>query len=81
MAGAQAGNAIAQPEEQDPQLPQVRRVQHQARAILDDAGSQDTAAVLTEMPPPARLIYRRVLRPRYSAQHRWQTPSPAPAKT
>jgi Hemerythrin HHE cation binding domain len=48
--------------------------------ILDDAGSQDTAAVLTEMPPPARLIYRRVLRPRYSAQHRWQTPS-SPART
>jgi hypothetical protein len=32
--------------------------------ILDDAGEQDAAAVLTEM-PPARLIYRRVLRPRY----------------
>ncbi len=48
--------------------------------ILDDAGEQDTAAVLTEMPPPARLIYRRVLRPRYDAQHRWQIPSPT-AKT
>jgi hypothetical protein len=48
--------------------------------ILDDADHQDTAAVLTEMPPPARLIYRRVLRPRYGAQHRWQIPSP-PAKT
>jgi hemerythrin-like domain-containing protein len=48
--------------------------------ILDDASQQDTAAVLTEMPPPARLIYRRVLRPRYDAQHRWQIPSP-PAKT
>ncbi len=48
--------------------------------ILDDAGQQDTASVLTEMPPPARLIYRRVLRPRYDAQHRWQVPSP-PTKT
>jgi iron-sulfur cluster repair protein YtfE (RIC family) len=48
--------------------------------ILDDADQQDTAAVLTEMPPPARLVYRRVLRPRYDAQHRWQIPSP-PAKT
>jgi len=48
--------------------------------ILDDAGQQDTAAVLTEMPPPARLIYRRVLRPRYDAQHRWRIPS-APTKT
>jgi Homeodomain-like domain len=45
--------------------------------ILDDAGEQDAAAVLTEMPPPARLVYRRVLRPRYDAQHRWQIPSPA----
>jgi Hemerythrin HHE cation binding domain len=44
--------------------------------VLDDAGEQDAAAVLTEMPPPARLIYRRVLRPRYDAQHRWQIPSP-----
>ena len=48
--------------------------------ILDDAGQQDTAAVLAEMPPPARLIYRRVLRPRYDTQHRWQIPGPA-AKT
>ena len=38
--------------------------------ILDDAGQQDTAAVLTEMPRPARLIYRRVIRPRYDTQHR-----------
>jgi hypothetical protein len=44
--------------------------------ILDDAGEQDAAAVLTEMPPPARLVYRRVLRPRYDAQHRWQIPGP-----
>jgi hemerythrin-like domain-containing protein len=44
--------------------------------VLDDAGEQDAAAVLTEMPPPARLVYRRVLRPRYDAQHRWQIPSP-----
>lgn len=40
--------------------------------ILDDAGEQDAAAVLAELPPPARLVYRRVLRPRYQAQHRWQ---------
>jgi iron-sulfur cluster repair protein YtfE (RIC family) len=44
--------------------------------ILDDASQQDAAAVLAEMPPPARLIYRRVLRPRYDAQHRWQVPEP-----
>jgi len=44
--------------------------------ILDSAGEQDAAAVLTEMPPPARLVYRRILKPRYEAQHRWQMPSP-----
>ena len=44
--------------------------------ILDDASEQDAAAVLSEMPPPARLVYRRVLRPRYGARHRWQIPSP-----
>ena len=42
--------------------------------ILDDATRQDATAVLTEMPPPARLIYRMVLRPRYDSQHRWQIP-------
>jgi hemerythrin-like domain-containing protein len=48
--------------------------------ILDDAGQHDATAVLTEIPPPARLIYRRVFRLRYEAQHRWQFPEP-PAKT
>ena len=45
--------------------------------VLDDAGEQDAAAVLTELPPPARLVYRWMLRPRYDAQHRWQIPSTA----
>jgi hemerythrin-like domain-containing protein len=45
--------------------------------ILDDAGEQDAAAVLAEIPPPARLAYRWVLRSRYDAQHRWQIPGPA----
>jgi hypothetical protein len=44
--------------------------------VLDDAGEQDTTAVLAEMPPPTRLVYRRVLKPRYDAQHRWQIPRP-----
>ncbi len=43
--------------------------------ILDDAAGQDAAAVLAEMPPPARLVYRLVLRPRYDAQRRWQIPA------
>jgi hypothetical protein len=48
--------------------------------ILDDADQYDAAAVLAEMPPSARLIYHRVPRPRYDAQHQWQIPDPR-AKT
>jgi hypothetical protein len=33
--------------------------------VVDNAGEQDAAAVLTKMPPPVRLVYRRVFRPRY----------------
>jgi hemerythrin-like domain-containing protein len=42
--------------------------------ILHGASEQDAAAVLAEMPPPARLVYRQVLRRRYDAQHRWLIP-------
>jgi len=44
--------------------------------ILDDASQQDAAAVLTELPRPARLLYRMVLRPRYEAQRRWRVSPP-----
>jgi hemerythrin-like domain-containing protein len=47
--------------------------------VLDGASDQDAAAVLIEMPPPARLVYRRILKPRYEAQHRWQVPGSAAA--
>ena len=40
--------------------------------VLDDANGQDAAAVLRELPRPAHVVYRRVLRPRYDAQQRWQ---------
>jgi iron-sulfur cluster repair protein YtfE (RIC family) len=43
--------------------------------ILDDASEQDARVVLSELPPPARLVYRRVLRPRYDAQDRWSIPT------
>jgi hemerythrin-like domain-containing protein len=49
--------------------------------ILDSAGEQDAAAVLTVMPPPARLAYRWILKPRYKAQRRWQIPKPDRSKT
>jgi iron-sulfur cluster repair protein YtfE (RIC family) len=40
--------------------------------VLDNASDQDSAAVLAELPRPAHLVYRRLLRPRYQAQRRWQ---------
>jgi hypothetical protein len=40
--------------------------------VLDNASDEDAAAVLAELPRPAHLVYRRVLRPRYEAQRRWQ---------
>ncbi len=41
--------------------------------VLDDASERDEAAVMAELPPPARVVYRRVIRPRYEAQHRWRS--------
>jgi hemerythrin-like domain-containing protein len=40
--------------------------------VLDDASDEDAAAVMTELPRPAHLVYRWVLRPRYVAERRWQ---------
>jgi hypothetical protein len=40
--------------------------------VLDDARDDDAAAVLAELPRPAHVVYRRVLRPRYDAERRWQ---------
>jgi iron-sulfur cluster repair protein YtfE (RIC family) len=40
--------------------------------VLDDASDEDAAAVMAELPRPAHLVYRFILRPRYLAQRRWQ---------
>jgi len=48
--------------------------------VLDDASQDDARAVLGEVPAPGRLVYQRILRPRYDAQHRWQLPTPASAR-
>ena len=40
--------------------------------VLDDANDSDSAAVMAELPPPGRVVYRRLLAPRYAAKHRWQ---------
>jgi iron-sulfur cluster repair protein YtfE (RIC family) len=40
--------------------------------VLDEASDEDAAAVLAELPRQAHLVYRRLLRPRYQAQRRWQ---------
>jgi hemerythrin-like domain-containing protein len=41
--------------------------------VLADAAEPDAAAVLAEIPPPGRLVYRKVLAPRYAARHRSPT--------
>ncbi len=40
--------------------------------VLDDASDEDAAAVMAELPRPAHLVYRLILRPRYLAKRRWQ---------
>jgi hemerythrin-like domain-containing protein len=40
--------------------------------VLDEADDADRAAVMAELPRPARVVYRIALRPRYERQHRWQ---------
>jgi hemerythrin-like domain-containing protein len=40
--------------------------------VLDDASDEDAAAVMAELPRPAHLVYRWLLRPRYLVQRRWQ---------
>jgi hemerythrin-like domain-containing protein len=40
--------------------------------VLDEASDQDAAAVWAELPRPAQLVYRWILRPRYLAQRPWQ---------
>jgi hemerythrin-like domain-containing protein len=37
--------------------------------VLDDAEDADREAVLGELPPPGRVVYRRVIGPRYRARH------------
>jgi hemerythrin-like domain-containing protein len=39
--------------------------------VLDEANDADAAAVLQEMPPPGRLVYRNVMKPRWDAVQRW----------
>jgi hypothetical protein len=39
--------------------------------MLDGAAREDAAATLAALPPPARLIYRAVWKPRYQRTPRW----------
>ena len=39
--------------------------------VVDDStDAADSTAVLSELPPAGRLVYRYVIRPRYTARHR-----------
>jgi Hemerythrin HHE cation binding domain len=44
--------------------------------VLDEAALTDTDAVLSELPRPARVFYRRVLGPRYRVEHHWRLDMP-----
>ena len=37
--------------------------------VLDEASPQDTNAVLSELPPPGRLVSQHMILPRYQARH------------
>jgi hypothetical protein len=39
--------------------------------MLDGVPADESAAVLAELPPPLRLVYRAVWRPRYASVSRW----------
>jgi iron-sulfur cluster repair protein YtfE (RIC family) len=39
--------------------------------ILDGAGREDAAATLGQLPPPLRLLYRAVWKPRFAKTPRW----------
>lgn len=45
--------------------------------LLDGAGDDTQRVVLGYLPPPVRLLYRAVWRPRYLRRPRWQSPSAA----
>jgi hypothetical protein len=39
--------------------------------ILDGAGREDAATTLGKLPPPLRLLYRAVWKPRFDKTPRW----------
>ncbi len=39
--------------------------------VLDEAAPEHERAVLRELPPPGRLVLRRVIQPRYAARRLW----------
>ena len=39
--------------------------------MLDGADREHTAATLAELPPPLRILYRTVWKPRYAKTPRW----------
>jgi hypothetical protein len=41
--------------------------------VLDEAEPENAAAVLRELPPPGRVVYRRILAPLHRRRHLWDT--------
>jgi iron-sulfur cluster repair protein YtfE (RIC family) len=48
--------------------------------VLDDARADHADAVLHELPPPARLVYRQVMKPHYDARRLWALDTESPQR-
>jgi iron-sulfur cluster repair protein YtfE (RIC family) len=45
--------------------------------LLDEASPEQIKALLAALPPPLRVVYRRIWRPRYARHDHWEPSTPA----
>lgn len=45
--------------------------------LLDEASPEQVRALLAALPPPLRVVYRRIWRPRYGRHEHWEPSTPA----
>jgi iron-sulfur cluster repair protein YtfE (RIC family) len=45
--------------------------------VLDEASAEQVKAVLGGLPPPLRVVYRRIWQPRYARHDHWEPSTPA----
>jgi hypothetical protein len=49
--------------------------------VLDGASPEQIQAVLGGLPPPLRVVYRRIWQPRYARHDHWEPSTPADLDT